>query len=269
MQFKLAFEQLRTYDIPADVYKSFSRYTFHHRTSLLAKYDRSKTKKLSALTSDFFKTYNINFEEKWFVNLSETEFPMEFKWILSLGKKFALPIEHERFPIFKLITDVEECIKNIDNDGEKEVTRARITNVITNKLIAGNQHTPLQKAIVRIHSDCVQFLKKNKHIIIVQADKGGATVAMLKTVYDVKMNEIFSNTNSYIELKRNPLNKLETRSNELVNRLFHIGEIDEGKKKHIITHNTQIPRVCIKIRRLPFDTSSQHQEVHRPIYLSI
>lgn len=57
------------------------------------------------------------------------------------------------------------------------------------------------------------------------------------------MNEIFSDTASYKALKNNPLNKLETRSNELVNQLFHIKEIDECTKKRMITHNTQVPRV--------------------------
>lgn len=160
------------------------------------------------LKNNFFDIHNVHFEEKWFVNLTDTVIPKEFKWILSFGKKFALTTQHKEFPIFKLISDVEECIKTIDDDYQKEVTRAKITNIITNTLNRGETHTALQKAIVKIHSDCIKFLKQSKHIIIVRADKGGATVAMQKTDYDEKMNEIFCNPASYIELKKNPLNKL-------------------------------------------------------------
>lgn len=39
------------------------------------------------------------------------------------------------------------------------------------------------------------------------------------------------------------MNTLEALSNELVNKLFRIGEIDEIQKKRMIKHNTQIPRV--------------------------
>lgn len=202
-----------------------------------------KDKKISALRTDFFNTFKIVYQDNWFVNLTDTEIPTEYKWILSLGKKFAVPIEHRTFPLFKLIADVEQCIKLIDDPNQQEVTRAKITNVVTNRLNGGDKHNALEKAIVKIHSDCVQFLKKNRHLIIVQADKGGATVAMLKSEYDDKMDAIFNNPTNYIELNKNPLNKLELRSNKLVNELFRIGEIDEQTKKRMITHNTQIPRV--------------------------
>lgn len=169
---------------------------------------------------------NIKFDYKWFVNSSETDMPRDFKWVLSLEMEFALPIEHTQFPIFKLIADVEKCI-----------------NFLTNRLNKGDSHNSIQKAILQIHTECVRFLKKNKHLIIVLADTGGATVAMLKSSYEEKMKEIFNDTTSYDNLKKSALNKLESRSNELVNRLFHSGEIDEVTKKRWIAHNTQIPRV--------------------------
>jgi hypothetical protein len=50
--------------------------------------------------------------EDWFVNLTEVAFPSETKFLLSLGPKFALPIEKRSdIPIFDLLREFEDIIR--------------------------------------------------------------------------------------------------------------------------------------------------------------
>jgi len=48
----------------------------------------------------------------------------------------------------------------------------------------------------------------NLNIIFTKADKGNAVVALERLEYIAKMENIFSDTNTYTVLQRNPINKL-------------------------------------------------------------
>lgn len=86
-------------------------------------------------------------------------------------------------------------------------------------------------------------MKKNKHVIIVKADKGGCTVAMLREDYNVKMSELLNDNSTYAVCTQNPANRLEAISNSLIEKLFKEKIIDEEKRKSMIRHNTQLSRI--------------------------
>lgn len=172
--------------------------------------------------------------------LTDIEFPMEIKWLLSLGGKFALPIQANDFPLLDIIVDMEECIKNMEDERQKEITRARVTNILSKLNTNLNE---FDRTIIKIHDDCSKFLKDNKQIIIVKADKGGATVAMLLDDYKEKMTLMLSDTTTYELQARNPLTKLEAASNALVNRMYTAKVIDEPQRKSMTRHNSQLSRI--------------------------
>lgn len=54
---------------------------------------------------------DIKLNEHWFVNKTNIEIPLDVKWLLSHGEKFAVPLEREEFPLLKYIADGEECVR--------------------------------------------------------------------------------------------------------------------------------------------------------------
>lgn len=210
------------------------------RLNRLTNNERNK-KKLSRLKQNLFDEYNIRPKEKWFVNLTQTEFPMEIKWLLSLGGKFATPVDAVNFPLFTIIADVENCLFPIEDEQEKEIIRARITNVIMNTRFP--QYRGIDRLINHIKTDSVKFLKQHKDIIILKADKGGATVAMYKHEYEYKMWSLLRDNNTYKEVKRNPLKRLEGQSNTFIRTLAELKVLDEVARKRLTRHNRVLPRI--------------------------
>lgn len=58
-----------------------------------------------------------------------------------------------------------------------------------------------------------------------------------------KINIMLSDENTYEACGANPINKLESTSNSLVNQLFGGKVIDDIRKKRMTKHNTQIARI--------------------------
>lgn len=201
---------------------------------------QSKRRKLDVIKRDFFQRNNLTIHDKWFVNLTNVEFPLKIKWLLSLGGKFALPIPPGKFPLFDMIVDLEECLRQVDDEHTREVARARVTNLLSKRC---GLLTEVDRTIIKIHDDCAEFLKNNDNLIIVKADKGGATVAMFKSDYHAKMIDLLSDTTTYQKQLRNPIKQLEARSNYLVEKLYKEKVIDEPKRRSMTRHNTRLARI--------------------------
>lgn len=107
--------------IPVTWKKTFTKVLFNHRKTLFDKFCKIKSAKLDKIKRSYLEHHKLNMHDKWFVNLTDTAFPLEFKWLLSLGDKFALPIQH--FPLLDLIVDVEECLRTVNDEHEKEIIR--------------------------------------------------------------------------------------------------------------------------------------------------
>lgn len=101
----------------------------------------------------------------------------------------------------------------------------------------------LDRTLLKIHDECIQFLKRDKQVIIVKTDKGGCTVAMLRADNDRKMSEKLNDTSAYVIHNSNPTSPLEVASNALVEKLYKEKIIDEPKRKAMTRYNTQLGRI--------------------------
>lgn len=119
--------------VSQELLKDWTRELYTSRKQMTTSRREKKTGKLNTIKRDFFDTHNLKFNEKWFVNLTDVEFPIEYRWLLSLGGKFAIPTSHDNFPLLNIIVNVEECLRSFDDERTKEITRARITNILTNR----------------------------------------------------------------------------------------------------------------------------------------
>lgn len=65
------------------------------------------------------------------------------------------------------------------------------------------------------------------------ADKGQVTVILDKSIYVNRMNDLLSDSNTYIELIKDPNIKMTTRLNNLVKLWLSLGLIDNYTYKQL------------------------------------
>lgn len=118
------------------------------------------------------------------------EFPMEIKWLLSLGGKFATPVDSTNFPLFAIIADVESCLFPIEDEQEKETIRARITNVIMNTRFP--QFRGIDRLIHQIKIDSIKFLNVHLTPINVRTD----IQAIITNLFNIGFSQVVGFTNA-------------------------------------------------------------------------
>ena len=73
----------------------------------------------------------------------------------------------------------------------------------------------------------IKSLKRKKHLLILPADKGRASVVMNKETYDRKMTSMLSDTNTYERLKRDPVLSIERKLNSFLLELKKRGSLNQ------------------------------------------
>jgi len=67
----------------------------------------------------------------------------------------------------------------------------------------------IEKTLSSLEKSTNSFCKNNPDIIFTRADKGNVTVALNKTVYNKKMEELLQDKNTYEIVKKNLINSIE------------------------------------------------------------
>ena len=69
-------------------YKEFiDRQRITHK-SMAESINNTQTSKIEKIKQKKFESLKINYNEDWFINKTNIEFPEECKWMLTLGEKF-------------------------------------------------------------------------------------------------------------------------------------------------------------------------------------
>lgn len=63
-----------------------------------------------------------------------------------------------------------------------------------------------------------QFLKHNKDILLIRADKGNITVVIESERYNNQMNELLNDRYTYAIQEKNPMKRLESVVNDMAKR---------------------------------------------------
>ncbi|XP_075161872.1 uncharacterized protein LOC142234590 [Haematobia irritans] len=184
----------------------------------------------------------MNNKTSWFENLTNKTIPTNVKWLLSLGPKFSLPTTTTSFPLFNVIAEGDECIQTLDNKEEQENARVRLASLIDDH-IQKTKPNKKEKFILDTVGETRKYLKENKDLLILTADKGGKTVAMYKDDYEIKMKNILRDICTYRRLKRDPTSTLQTKNNKLVEKLFRMNIIDTNEKLKLICKTANAPRI--------------------------
>ncbi|XP_075155167.1 uncharacterized protein LOC142228579 [Haematobia irritans] len=211
-------------------------------TNIKLKIKKRHQKKFKSLQTAQLAKLNITVNDDWFVNKTNTNIPDNIKWLLSHGKKFGLPNVKENFPLLKYIADGEECIKTIGEKDDQEIARNKLTSMLENHMNK-QQLNARGKYTVNAMKHTKNFLKQNKNIAILEADKGNVTVAMKRDEYEEKMDRIVNDMMTYKRLQKDPTNTLQKKNNDLVNELFRQNIISEFERKRMKTDTAVAPRI--------------------------
>lgn len=227
-----------------EVANNFLALQSNYKSSYFKYLKLSSIKKFNNLKSKYFEKHNFNTKPNgdWIINLTDIKIPSEVSWMLSLGKKFAIPLNNNEFPLFKLIAETEFILKSAANDKIREEKRSLIANVLNKVKNSKLSKCPIEKEILHISKITKRFLSQNKQLIVVSADKGNKTVVMLKSDYCDKMKKHFENSLVYKPLRYDTTYILENRLISLSKNLFHKNFITEDCYKRITMHDTSIPK---------------------------
>jgi len=118
----------------------------------------------------------------------EKPIPMYVKYVASLGSNFCYIFENDEIDNNSMKAYLDELDSKIDNfETRHEFRRYK---QFEEKDLEENYSTQQQKIISKMAEDTRKFLRSNKDIFILRADKGGKTVIMDKHTYYQKMDEL-------------------------------------------------------------------------------
>jgi hypothetical protein len=130
-----------------------------------------------------------------------------------------------------IVCSVEESIKNL-NEEDKDAIRQECALVLKNA-------KPPKNNISKKEHEAIKNLRNNENIVILKADKGGATVVMNRMDYNNKMIEHLTTTGSYKKLDNNPISKVVKE----VKKAIKSSNLDERIKKRLTPNCLITPRI--------------------------
>jgi len=158
--------------------------------------------------------------KKWFINTSNSVISREVMGLLQLGEDFCLPSTDNA-------DSTTQCIKHIENNfsrlhGNNSINKIRnqIFPFINNLNKNNKSITETEYNLITAAKTTKNFIKNNPDILFTRADKGNTVVALDRSDYVLKMENCLSDTNTYIILQRNLVNKLLINLKELLNASY-------------------------------------------------
>ena len=121
---------------------------------------------------------------------------MPTRRLLEKGLNFS--IAPKKISVEDIIYNIEESIRDLPENEAEEVRQYCVVTLRRAK--------PPKPNITKEESKALRELKKNDHIVILKADKGGATVILNKEDYIKKMKSHLDSSGCYKKLNKNPLN---------------------------------------------------------------
>lgn len=196
-------------------------------------------------------------------NGTDKQIPHEAAILLSLGPKFALPPHTiEQIPFFHLLADVENILHTKDIPIQmitrrkvpdpaiiavQNANRCKITNNIHNYLhqFLNNPQppTPLAQFLKTSAKATREFLRTQKELVVLKADKGNKTVIMNGNDYKSKMLALLSDTKTYATTNRDPTSSIQSKNNEIVKRLRRLDAINDRLENDLMSRKALCPRI--------------------------
>lgn len=196
---------------------------------------------------------NNNDSKKVVYNYSEVNSPDYVSSVVSLSPKFGVELDRTEVPIPTIIKDLEFGVSWIKVQGAdakelervKNNVRSSALNSIKNLYNSGGKSSKY-RANVCLKKDPMntkKFLSEHKDLLIMRADKGGATVLINETDYKNTTTELVNDPVVYKKVKSDPTNKYQDLIHRSVKKMVNDGIIDKLEAKSFSTRNAVPPRL--------------------------
>ncbi|XP_071576008.1 uncharacterized protein [Temnothorax nylanderi] len=183
---------------------------------------------------------------RWLVNISNKQIPDSVSSFLSLGDKFALPIN--QLDKRDRANSVLEVIKNFEVNAHKfpdsavNNVRGSLTDSLHRFLVDQNHVDRVDRYILNKYAECKKFLRDNQDVFVTRADKDQVTVIMDRDEYLEKMTELLNDESTYKKLKKDPIKQISSKLNELVRSWRDGGIIENVVYRRLNCTNGNLPR---------------------------
>lgn len=165
------------------------------------------------------------------INLSQKVLSESALEVLEKGLNFAPTMK--RIPYEKVIGNVEEVVRyNKIPSSDAECLRQDIAFVLRHAKLPGPNITNEELLALRV-------LREDADLIILKADKGNATVVMNVTEYDVKIQSLLNDANTYKPVVYNPTARTHRSTRKIIMECQHA--IGEEVTKYLLRPRNVLP----------------------------
>ncbi|XP_055604815.1 uncharacterized protein LOC129753045 [Uranotaenia lowii] len=190
--------------------------------------------------------------DSWVQNLTDENLPSCVTRSLQLGSGFNCPNPHS-IPYVMILSEIESVIQY---HTQADRIRFDISNAITNHINYTNQSFHDEHEWIRKEmNQAKKFLKDRLDLTVTKADKGKHIVVMKTEDYKRKMNELVNDTETYVELSKDPTTKTLKLINTTIDKWVSSNFIEKpiGRKLKVFhcnpprayglpkTHKEEIP----------------------------
>lgn len=179
--------------------------------------------------------------EKWFINLSNVTIPSIVSNLLQLGNNFGLPFTNKKEGIHEFIKDIESSGKrnNIKNlTSIRNIAIPQFAHLLNNN----QNNDALQRKLFAMEKETLKFCHNNPNIIYTRADKGNVTVALNKSDYVSKVEDLLSDKNTYTTIKKNPCSSIDKELNSLLKSWLNKNYISKNEYFRMCASDSILPK---------------------------
>ncbi|XP_058445859.1 uncharacterized protein LOC131427008 [Malaya genurostris] len=217
-----------------------------HRTKTLQRTTGRKLKKLIKEKTATPDSPTPTLNPKAILNATNVTIPEDTITLLSLGKKFSMPITNTNtIPFYHMLADIESILRTSPNQAIQDRNRCLVATHIQNyisKLVHRQIDTPLHTFCKKASSITKKFINDNQDICIIEADKGNRTVIMYKQDHDRKMHELLDKP-TYQKTSRDPTPSIQRQNNMHIIRLLNLKLIDNSTATRLKSTTAICPQI--------------------------
>jgi hypothetical protein len=171
--------------------------------------------------------------KRWVVNLSKYTINKHEESLLAKGLNFA--VTPHRTPTEDIIIATEQACSKL-NISESQALRNDVIG-----LLKGKRCPPSN--ITKEEYKALTGFRKNKDLLIINADKGRATVILDKSQYVEQMNSLLGDEKTYEILKSNPTCSYKRKPVAILQRLKREEKITQGQYNYLYPTSENAPRM--------------------------
>ena len=167
------------------------------------------------------------------VNLSSRRLNEDERSVLGLGLSFNL--EPDETNVLDSIVQVDKLIRRGDYDNQEA---NYIRGLIPSMLLSYKKEQPV---LPDRFKKALKALQCDRSIKVLPADKGGKTVIMDRADYENKVFDLLSDSNTYVELKKDPTSDLNSVVRKTINTHLKKHPDFDNIKKVLLRPNFSLP----------------------------